>query len=35
VATLGTRCPHWRLPLRCASGEYVIQAFWHWTYIKL
>jgi len=34
VATLGTRCPHWRLPLRCAPGECVIQAFWHWTYDK-
>jgi hypothetical protein len=31
VATLGTRYPHWRLPLECAVGECVIQAFWHWT----
>lgn len=34
VATLGTRCPHWRLPLHCTPGERVIQAFWHWTHIK-
>ena len=34
VAILGTRYPHWRLPLHCAPGEYVIQAFWHWTFIK-
>jgi len=34
VACLGSKYPHWRDPLVCNLGQYVIQTFYHWSIIE-
>ena len=33
VACLGTQAAHWRDPLVCGADQYVIQVFYHWSFI--
>lgn len=33
VSCLGTRSPHWRDPLNCGKKQFVIQVFYHWSFI--
>lgn len=33
VACLGTQAAHWRNPLICRDDQYVIQVFYHWSFI--